>query len=304
MASDPAGAFVSSTCYDLLDLRSELEPWLRDLGFKPFLSDRPSDFEVDRNVNAIETCLINLRRCSVCICVLSARYGGILGGTFGNVSATHLECRTARVEGIPLYMYVRDRLRADHETWKKNRGIPIDYPWVREKDERPGLFGMISEHEGMVGPGTTNWLQTFRDSADLKSLIAHDLQRQSKSLLLQRHLAAKDEPVISLRLRGGLNRETSVVCTNIGGTTALDASIGFSGDAAKFLGDLAVGQVVETTLDSGRGSSGRALEVRYATRAGDSLIESFECLVVHVPNGPAGGTCRLVRRGLRFAEGQ
>ena len=44
--------FVSSTCYDLLDLRAEVEAHLQEMGLTPLLSDRPSsDFEVLPEVN-------------------------------------------------------------------------------------------------------------------------------------------------------------------------------------------------------------------------------------------------------------
>jgi hypothetical protein len=44
--SEWPGVFISSTCYDLIDLRAELEAMLRDLGLHPVLSDRPtSEFD-------------------------------------------------------------------------------------------------------------------------------------------------------------------------------------------------------------------------------------------------------------------
>ena len=50
--------FVSSTCYDLIDLRAELEEELRQLGLTPVMSDQPSaEFEVLPNQKSIETCL-------------------------------------------------------------------------------------------------------------------------------------------------------------------------------------------------------------------------------------------------------
>ena len=64
--------FVSSTCYDLIDLRADVQHGLRDMGLAPVLSDdSTSDFEVAPDKNSIETCLVNVDACDHVIFVLS-----------------------------------------------------------------------------------------------------------------------------------------------------------------------------------------------------------------------------------------
>src|SRR5262245_34129829 len=104
--------FVSSTCYDLIDLRAELLEDLRDLGVEPYLSDlKESDFETpgDHVGNSIETCLVNLRACDVVVFVLSQRYGPFLKRGYGDLSATHVEYREARNHKKRILFYIRDR---------------------------------------------------------------------------------------------------------------------------------------------------------------------------------------------------
>lgn len=58
--------FVSSTCYDLLDLRAEVEALLKEMGLSPVMSDRPrSEFEVTGYSDSIATCLANVRGADV-----------------------------------------------------------------------------------------------------------------------------------------------------------------------------------------------------------------------------------------------
>ena len=53
--------FVSSTVFDLLDVRAEIAELLRELGIAPVMSDdKLSDFDVKQDVNSIETCLLNV----------------------------------------------------------------------------------------------------------------------------------------------------------------------------------------------------------------------------------------------------
>lgn len=126
--------FVSSTCYDLIDLRAELEAHLRDLGLQPLLSDSlTSGFEVVPTADSIETCLANVRASDAFVCVLSQRYGPSLKGAgFDDVSATHLEWLEARKAGKHIHLYARDRLLGDHAVWKKNRDSQVNLAWVKD----------------------------------------------------------------------------------------------------------------------------------------------------------------------------
>ena len=103
--------FISSTVYDLVDVRAEVEDLLRDLGLNPILSgSATSDFQPLPDENSIESCLVNLRACDAVIVILCRRYGPSLEKSgFEDLSATHLEYREARKHGKRVYMYVRDR---------------------------------------------------------------------------------------------------------------------------------------------------------------------------------------------------
>src|SRR5262249_10183540 len=108
--------FISSTCYDLIDLRAELEVLFDEAGVTSLLSDSlTSDFQVLPDRNSIETCLENVRQCDVFLIILSSRYGRSLAKAgFDDVSATHLEYREARKHKKPIWMYARDRLMGDY----------------------------------------------------------------------------------------------------------------------------------------------------------------------------------------------
>src|SRR5690554_3116552 len=92
-----ARVLVSSTCYDLLDLRAQLHSRLKASGLTPVMSDQlSSDFSVAESRDSVSTCLVNLVSCEACIVVLSQRYGPSLKrANFPDVSATHLEYREA-----------------------------------------------------------------------------------------------------------------------------------------------------------------------------------------------------------------
>lgn len=59
----PITVFLSSTCYDLADLRYELRSYLETKGFEVRLSEDPnSAFYVDPTSDSIESCLLNVQQ--------------------------------------------------------------------------------------------------------------------------------------------------------------------------------------------------------------------------------------------------
>jgi hypothetical protein len=225
--------FLSSTCYDLLDVRFELFAFLREWGAIVKASDiDESDFEIVRSVNSIETCLVNVRDADIFIIILDKRYGSSLEKQgFGNFSATHLEYKEAREKKKPIFMYVRDRFDADHTVYKNHENKPGRLSWVtNEKDWR--LFEIYEEHIDLVRTaGTTNWRTTFTTSIELKRKLAHDLRDQLGQALLHKELERLRLPLMLPKDVGfdsvGTNRSPHYVCkaefTNAGSSIALNA---------------------------------------------------------------------------------
>jgi hypothetical protein len=169
--------FVSSTVYDLIDIRSEIEGLLRDFGLIPVMSDSRNDgFDSTIQSNSIETCLVNLRNCAQVILILSQRYGPSLGEHgFTDHSATHLEYVEAKKHNIPVYFYARDQLMGDFSTWKKAPDKEsLKLPWVIEKKQYR-IFNLINERTAL-SENSINWVSTFTNSIDLKKQIQRDLK--------------------------------------------------------------------------------------------------------------------------------
>src|SRR5215813_12658763 len=89
--------FISSTVYDLGDIRSALHYFLTREGITVFMSEAP-DFLVAANVHSYEACLMKARRADLLIALVWKRYGGLyLTEPDGRrVSVTLKEIREAR----------------------------------------------------------------------------------------------------------------------------------------------------------------------------------------------------------------
>jgi Domain of unknown function (DUF4062) len=214
--------FVSSTCYDLLDLRAEVETHIRELGLVPVLSDRPtSDFQVVPN-NSIATCLANVQGCDEFLCIVSQRYGALLGGAgFANISATHLEYREAQTLHKPIRFFVRDRAAGDYSNWKTNgRGPNFKGAWVKDT----GVYEFLEEHQNLSQTNISNWYWPFSSSVDLRARLTVELGAVSRRATLRSLIQSNRLPTLHVEVR----RLTGSLSTGLSGevwVTALDRPV-------------------------------------------------------------------------------
>lgn len=119
MSSSPS-VMVSSTFYDLRQIRADLAHFIADeLGYVPLLSELPS-FPIDPDVDTIENCRARVEKdANIFVLVIGGRYGSIDDKT--DKSITNLEFLSARHKGIPIYAFVDKNVLAVVPTWKNNR---------------------------------------------------------------------------------------------------------------------------------------------------------------------------------------
>jgi hypothetical protein len=189
--------FLSSTCYDLIDLRAEVVNHLREQGISVMASDdMQSDFLVHPDRNSIETCLANVRACDHFVIVLDQRYGRILK-TFGHdVSATHLEYKEAVIQDKPIHLFARDRLVADYTIWKRNMENPPELSWIRTNADQK-IFELLKEHESR-SRDKSNWFSIFTNSLDLKSTLSGRFRKVITPQRLSDLLNRNQFPVLDL----------------------------------------------------------------------------------------------------------
>ena len=110
---------VSSTFYDLRQIRTDLYTFISDnLGYIPLLSELPS-FPVDPDVDTIENCRRRVEQnADIMVLVIGGRYGSIDSKTVKSI--TNLEFLAARAKGIPIYAFVDKSVLSILPVWKTN----------------------------------------------------------------------------------------------------------------------------------------------------------------------------------------
>lgn len=115
--------FVSSTYFDLRQVRDDLRRFIDGLGYEPLLSE-DQGFPIDTSVIAIENCRRRVEQdADLFVLIVGLRYGS--RDPASDRSVTNIEYLAARAKGIPIYVYMERRLEVLLDLWKANPKIDL-----------------------------------------------------------------------------------------------------------------------------------------------------------------------------------
>ncbi|MDA2462546.1 DUF4062 domain-containing protein [Bacillus cereus group sp. MYBK65-1] len=162
--------FVSSTCYDLNVIRSQLREFIINFGFEPIMSDY-SDIPYDPSNHTHVSCISEVEHCDMLIVIIGSRFGGTAipkaremvnfdtikllskSKTFleecEELSITQLEVLKAIELGIPIFSFVQEDVKHDHNLYEKNKDNTdiidkIYFPSIQKKGTAKYIFEFIN----------------------------------------------------------------------------------------------------------------------------------------------------------------
>jgi hypothetical protein len=176
---------VSSTYFDLRQIRADLEQFLTsELGYKPLLSEFPS-FPVDPDRKTVENCRARVtQHADILILIIGGRYGHVDDNS--NKSVTNLEYLAARAKGIPIYAFVDKRTLVALPLWEENPNGNFS-----AAVDNPRIFEFVKEVRSKDGVWTFEF-ETAQDIiATLRLQFAHQML---EGLRLRAKLRSTDLP--------------------------------------------------------------------------------------------------------------
>lgn len=109
--------FVSSTCYDLSQIRKDLRNFITNLGHNPILSEQ-NDFPIDPELDNWENCINAVKDyADIFVLIIGNKYGYV--GENGK-SITNTEYLTAVQKGIPIYTFSLKQMTNILPLWERN----------------------------------------------------------------------------------------------------------------------------------------------------------------------------------------
>lgn len=175
--------FVSSTCYDLAQVRENISLFCGGVGINVLVSEQ-GGFPVDPSFTTVENCLKVVReRADIFLLVVGGRYGSI---SETGKSITNLEYLEAQSIGIPKYVFVKRDVLALLPVWQSNPDA--DFSIVVDS---PKLFEFISylRNSGEV------WIFPFDSALDLTNTLRVQLSYLFLDSLKWRKKLQPTEPI-------------------------------------------------------------------------------------------------------------
>ena len=188
MSSTPA-VMVSSTFYDLSQIRQDLHAFIaNDLGYEPLLSEHKS-FPIDPGLDTVENCRRRVEhQADVLVLIVGTRYGSIDDKT--DKSITNLEYLTAKAKSIPIYTFVDRQILHTLPIWKSNP----DADYARVVDT-PRLFEFVES----IRTVERAWVSPFDSAQDIIETLRIQFACLFRGLLtLNNKLQGSNRPYASL----------------------------------------------------------------------------------------------------------
>lgn len=160
--------FISSTCYDLKYIRTELERFLKDhLGYEPVLSEK-GDIAWKSSQPLEASCYDEVKNCQIFVLIIGGRYGSASMYDLGDgdeftadKSVTMNEYLTAARNDTPVYVFIESDVYAEYRTFKKNAENK-EIEWAQVDDSKVYKFIEHIESQQMNNP-----IHSFKEVDDI-----------------------------------------------------------------------------------------------------------------------------------------
>lgn len=156
--------FVSSTCYDLKQVREDLKDFFEgNYGFQTMLSEFDS-FPIDPCIGTFENCLNNVDKAAdIFLLIVGTRYGYV---TDSGKSITNLEYLHAKAKGIPIFVFVDKTLHSNLRIWRANQAG--DFSSIVDNTK---IFEFVSE----IYDEAKQWIYTYESVRDITMTMKNQL---------------------------------------------------------------------------------------------------------------------------------
>lgn len=152
--------FLSSTYYDLKQVRIDIERFIKDFGYESVLNERGNiPYGSERKLE--EYCYKEIELCDMLVSIVGGRYGS--QSHEGNYSISNLELKTAIDKGRQVYIFIDKAVLAEYRTYMANKGNDeICYAAV----DNVNIYKFIDEIYGLQ---LNNQIQPFETAIDITS---------------------------------------------------------------------------------------------------------------------------------------
>ena len=153
--------FISSTFYDLKQIRTDLDNFIRGLGYD-VVRNEEGGIPYGTNENLEDYCYNEIASIDILVAIIGGRFGSV--SKEDNYSISNEEIKTAISHNKQVYIFIDKDVDSEYYTYLKNKGSNIVYSHA--DDVR--IYQFIEEIRSLK---KNNIIQTFMSSGDIISFL-------------------------------------------------------------------------------------------------------------------------------------
>ncbi len=153
--------FISSTFYDLRQVRANIVLFIEQLGYEPVRNEE-GDIPYGKDDALEEYCYKEIKTVDILVSIIGGRFG--TESKRNNSSISQLELKTALNEGKQVYIFIEKNVLSEYETYLLNKGNDLVYRYVDDKR----IYEFIEEIKAL---STNNIIQDFETASDITKYL-------------------------------------------------------------------------------------------------------------------------------------
>ncbi len=159
--------FISSTCFDLKEVRDSLSRFIKNFGFDPILSEH-GDVFYHPDLHTHEACIHEISNCQLFILIIGGRFGGNYVHD-KEQSITNAEYSAAKEINIPIFTYIKQGVLDNHHTYQANKNKEfikdMEFPNIERQEHSLDIFNFIDH---VRKANTNNAFETFETTNEIE----------------------------------------------------------------------------------------------------------------------------------------
>ena len=135
--------FISSTFYDLRQIRSELDKFIMNIGYEPVRNEE-GDIPYGKDEELQKYCYREIENVDILVSIIGNKYGSpaVIEDKEKEYSVTQKEIKTAYERNKQVYIFIDKNVLTEYETYLLNKkNSDINYKYV----DNPNIYKFIEE---------------------------------------------------------------------------------------------------------------------------------------------------------------
>lgn len=170
--------FISSTFYDLRQIRVELDKFIESLGYEPVRNEE-GDIPYGKEDALQSYCYKEIENVDILVSIIGSRYGSVATTEKSQeYSISQMELKTALAENKQVFVFIDKNVATEYETYSLNKGnSDIKYKYV----DNPNIYKFIEEIKSL--PNNNN-IKEFETAEDITSYLKEQFAGLFKQFII------------------------------------------------------------------------------------------------------------------------